>query len=89
MNNTGIKTGGREAGTPNKISAEVKDVLKLIIQKQLKTLDTDLNKLPAKEKWFLISKLLPFIVSRELPFDEIYYRDFDITLNLGNERKII
>lgn len=82
----GIKTGGREPGTPNKISAEVKDVLKKVINKQLETLEDDLNTLSPKEKWFLISKLLPFIVSRELPLDDIFQNDFKVTLNLGNER---
>ena len=80
------KSGGRTLGTPNKLTGEVKNVLKKVINKQLETLEDDLNTLSPKEKWFLISKLLPFIVSRELPIDEIFQNDFKVTLNLGNER---
>jgi len=80
------KSGGRTLGTPNKLTSEVKDVLKKVISKQLETLEDDLNTLSPKEKWLLISKLLPFIVSRELPIDDIFQSDFKVTLNLGNER---
>lgn len=40
MNNTGKKYGGRVAGTPNKISSQVKEKLQVLIDKTVDELTT-------------------------------------------------
>jgi hypothetical protein len=60
----GKKTGGRVAGTPNKITTELRKTLKGIIASELETLPTTLEGLPPKERIELLIKLLPFAMPR-------------------------
>jgi len=44
-NNTGKKYGGREAGTPNKLTKELRAVLKNIMHQEIELLPEHLSKL--------------------------------------------
>ncbi len=44
----GIKTGGRNAGTKNKTTKEIRNILKEVINNELLYIETILNKLPQK-----------------------------------------
>ena len=61
---TGKKTGGRVAGTPNKISSELRKMLKVIIAGELESLPATLETLPARERIELVIKLLPFCLPK-------------------------
>jgi hypothetical protein len=61
---TGHKTGGRQAGTPNRLTLEFKSVLKDILYKELEQLPSRLDKLSDKERIELMLRLLPFIVPK-------------------------
>lgn len=65
-NNTGIKYGGREAGTPNKLTKELKAVLKNVVHQELEKLPETFEKLEPKDRVELIIKLLPYIVPKVL-----------------------
>jgi len=41
----GIKTGGREQGTPNKLTKELRSILKNILAKEMETIPVNLEKL--------------------------------------------
>jgi hypothetical protein len=60
----GTKTGGRTAGTPNKVTSELRKTLKGIIAAELDELPTTLSELPARERLELIIKLLPFCMPK-------------------------
>ena len=60
----GKKTGGRVAGTPNKVSSELRKMLKGIIAGELETLPATLETLPARERIELVIKLLPFCLPK-------------------------
>ncbi len=60
----GKKTGGRVAGTPNKVSSELRKTLKGIIAGELESLPTTLDGLPARERVELVIKLLPFCLPK-------------------------
>lgn len=62
---TGIKTGGRSKGTPNRTTAETKELLKTIIGKELTKLGGMLAKLEPMERVNAISKLLPYILPKQ------------------------
>ena len=47
----GKKTGGRAAGTPNKITSELRKTLKGIIANELEALPETLAELPPKERF--------------------------------------
>ncbi|WP_396178998.1 hypothetical protein [Flavobacterium sp.] len=62
---TGVKTGGRQKGTPNRTTSEAKQVLQNIVNKELENITTLLDKLEPKERIDSIIKLLPYIVPKQ------------------------
>ena len=62
---TGTKTGGRTKGTPNRTTAETKELLQTIVGKELNKLGLLLAKLEPLERVNAIAKLLPYIIPRQ------------------------
>ena len=62
MNTTGKKFGGRQKGTPNKLTSEIKDKLSSIISEAIDTLD--LENMTKSERLKLIQLGLPYIVTK-------------------------
>ena len=60
----GVKTGGRQRGTPNKVTADLRKVLKQIIAAELEALPETLEKLPGKDRVELVLKLMPFVLPK-------------------------
>lgn len=60
----GFKTGGRELGTPNKTTSELRRVLKHIIDDELQSLQNNINELEPKERIELLIKLLPYVMPK-------------------------
>lgn len=60
----GRKTGGRKAGTPNKISGEMRLLLKQIISDELEALPATLEQLPGKDRLEAVLKLMPFVLPK-------------------------
>jgi hypothetical protein len=60
----GKKTGGRVVGTPNRITIELRKILKSIIADELDALPGTLAELPPKERLELLIKLLPFCMPK-------------------------
>ena len=46
----GFKTGGRELGTPNKTTSELRKVLKHMVDDELQNLQDNINELEPKER---------------------------------------
>lgn len=63
-NNTGRKFGGREAGTPNRLTKELRDALKNILHHELELLPNHFSKLEAKDRLDMLVKLLPFVLPK-------------------------
>jgi len=63
-NNTGKKYGGREAGTPNRLTKELRAALKNILHQEIELLPEHFNKLEPKDRLELLVKLLPFAVPK-------------------------
>ena len=49
-NTTGKKYGGREKGTPNRLTKELRSVLKDIVYQELEKIEEHLNELGPKER---------------------------------------
>lgn len=64
-NTTGKKFGGRTKGTPNRTTAETKELLQSIVGKELDKLGLMLSKLEPIERVNAISKLLPYILPKQ------------------------
>jgi hypothetical protein len=63
-NTTGLKFGGRQKGTPNKTTAELRQILQDTLQSEVANIPEYLNQLPMKERVDMIVKLLPYILPR-------------------------
>ncbi len=60
----GKKTGGRVAGTPNRLTKELRTVLRDMIAAELDALSTTLEGLPPKERLDVVIKFLPFCLRK-------------------------
>jgi len=60
----GFKTGGREAGTQNKITSELRKTLKHIVDDELQILQNNINELEPKQRIDLLIKLLPYVMPK-------------------------
>ena len=58
------KSGGRTEGTPNKITQELRNIIRKIIKKELSGFEKNINKLKDKDRLELIVKLLPYVISK-------------------------
>ena len=63
-NTTGIKYGGRQKGTPNKLTKELRTVLKDILYEEIEVLQERLDALKPKERVELLIKLLPYALPK-------------------------
>ena len=60
----GVKTGGREKGTPNKLTSELRTVLKKILTDELENIPTLIADLEPKDRLHAIIKLMPFVLPK-------------------------
>ncbi len=74
----GKKTGGRVAGTPNKVTSELRKTLKGIIASELEALPTTFEQLQPKERLDLLIKLLPFCMPKVNSIGGSYGSDWTI-----------
>lgn len=63
-NTTGKKYGGRSKGTPNKLTKELRSVLKGVVYNELETIQDKFEHLEPKERLELLIKLLPFVLPK-------------------------
>ena len=54
------KTGGRQFGTPNKVTADVKGWINKLIDENKDLLESDLKQLEPKDRWNIIEKLMQY-----------------------------
>ncbi|MEX0595678.1 MAG: hypothetical protein WD512_04190 [Candidatus Paceibacterota bacterium] len=73
MNTSRNKYGGRKKGTPNKLTSELRHVLKDIVSNELNELSTNLKALEAKERIEILIKLLPYALPKEIEQMNIDY----------------
>lgn len=64
-NTTGKKFGGRVKNTPNRTTAQSKDIVQKVINAELGNLETLLSKLSAKDRVNALIKLLPFVIPKQ------------------------
>lgn len=63
----GLKTGGRETGTPNRLTSEIRTVLKDMLFNELQSLPDRLDKLPDKNRIEILLRLMPFVCPKVDP----------------------
>lgn len=55
---------GRPKGKPNKVTGEVREWIKAIIDKQRPQLEKDLKALEPAERWRIVEKLMQYVVPK-------------------------
>lgn len=60
------KTGGRKKGTPNKVSTDVRQVLRELVQSEINTLQDAFNDLTPDKRVEYLIKLLAYVVPKPL-----------------------
>ena len=63
-NTTGNKYGGREKGTPNRMTKELRSVLKDVLFEEIEVLQERLDALKPKERVELLIKLMPYALPK-------------------------
>jgi len=63
-NTTGNKYGGRQKGTPNRMTKELRVLLKDIIYQELEEVNERFSLLEPKQRIELIIKLMPYILPK-------------------------
>ena len=63
-NTTGIKYGGRKKGTPNRLTKDMRTVLKNILFTELENIEELMDSLDSKQRIELVIKLLPFVLTK-------------------------
>jgi actin-like ATPase involved in cell morphogenesis len=66
----GIKTGGRVHGTPNRITAEMREALKTILNNEIEILPQLLEKMKPDKRAEILSRLLPFVMPKNYSIEE-------------------
>lgn len=66
MNNR-KKSGGRQLGTPNKTTKELRQTIKAIIESQFENIINDIELLKPYQRLDIITKLLPYAIPKLLP----------------------
>ena len=74
------KTGGRQKGTQNKITSEMKETLKKILEPEIKNISLMLENLESEKRLNIIIKLLPYIMPREKETIELQQIENDNTI---------
>jgi hypothetical protein len=60
----GFKTGGRQAGQPNRLTAELREILSNIIRDELEALPERLNELETKDRLALLEKFTAYVLPK-------------------------
>jgi hypothetical protein len=60
----GVKHGGRSKGVPNKVGAELKEVLSSYCLNEFQYLNANIERLTLHERIILFSKVLPFVLPK-------------------------
>ena len=71
-NTSGNKYGGRQKGTPNRITKELRTLLKDILYQELEQVQERLELLEPKERIELLIKLMPYAlpkVNKRIAYD--------------------
>ncbi len=68
-NTTGKKFGGRRKGTPNKLTAEMREALRTILEGEIDKLPALLDSLKPEKRVEMLARFLPFILPSKVEME--------------------
>lgn len=95
MDIQGNKTGGRQKGTLNKTTINLKNTINGIVERQFETLESDLQGLDGRDKINFVLKLIEYILPKQreqkINFNDLTDQEIDSLIdrlkNDGNENE--
>ncbi len=86
------KTGGREKGTPNKATANLKNTIQGIVERSFESIESDLHDMDKKDKLGFVLKLIEYVIPKQretkIDFNSLSDEEIDELINklkLDNE----
>ena len=79
-NTTGKKYGGRKRGTRNKITKDIKTMLRGFIESEMEFIQQHIDELTVNQRAQILAKLLPYIIPKQMHIDQT---------NLPNDGKLL
>jgi hypothetical protein len=84
-NTTGKKFGGRSLGTPNRSTAQIKNLIQGFVSANLETLQSDFDQLEPKDRLIFMERILKFVVPAKFQevsqFEQMSEEDIDRIIN--------
>ena len=73
----GFKTGGRKLGTPNRMTKELRSILKDMMYQEIEIIQDHLDQLSPKERIEILIKLMPFVLPKTTSISHTTNEPFD------------
>tara|TARA_B100001059_G_C17521873_1_gene421188 strand:+ start:41 stop:280 length:240 start_codon:yes stop_codon:yes gene_type:complete len=73
----GFKTGGRKLGTPNRMTKELRSILKDMMYQEIDIIQDHLDQLSPKERIEILIKLMPFVLPKTTSISHTTNEPFD------------
>lgn len=82
----GLKTGGRQKGTPNKLTSEIREKLNDYVFTEIDYYIENIDKIPIEKRLDFVTKIMPFVLPKQI--ETLNYNETDLTLNenVSNEK---
>ena len=85
MDLQGNKTGGRQKGTQNKTTINLKNTIQLIVERSFETIEDDLQSMDARDKVGFILKLIPYLIptqkEQRISFENLSEEEVDALIS--------
>lgn len=63
------KTGGRKAGTPNKLTGTLKEFITNLIDQNRQQIEDDISQLEPKERLSILERLMGYVIPKQTKYD--------------------
>ena len=85
----GLKTGGRQKGTPNKITSEIREKLNDYVYTEIDTLINNIDKIPIEKRLDLLTKILPYSIPKMSNIEVTSDNDINLDIEVSETEKQI
>jgi hypothetical protein len=85
----GLKTGGRQKGTPNKLTSEIREKLNDYVYTEIDTLINNIDKIPIEKRLDLLTKILPYTIPKMSNIEVTSDNDINLDIEVSETEKQI